>query len=134
FDMSFVDEGKKTQFHWINVFGEDITIKNCIFQGKRNRLPIIHINSNFSNVIVENNLFEDVPSRSGGALEAIRVGLVDGPSNSLIINNRFINYYGDSETISVKADNCRIVNNEFTDCRSGINIRYANNCIISKNV
>lgn len=134
FNKPFVDKGKGTQFHWINIFGNNVTVKDCIFKGKRNRLPIIHINSNFKDVLIENNVFKDVPPRNGGALEAIRIGLIDGPSNALIINNKFLNYHGDSETISIKADNVRVIGNEFTACRSGISIRYADNCIINKNI
>lgn len=132
-DKSFVDNDKQTQFHWINIFGNNVTITNSVFEGKRNRLPIIHINSNFKNVVVENSIFKNVAARPGEALEAIRIGLGDGQSNALIKNNTFENYFGDSETISVKADGVKIDNNKFINSRSGVSLRLSNNSIITNN-
>lgn len=129
----FIDRERDTQFHWINIFGHNVVVKNCQFSGKRNRLPVMHINTGFDGVIIEQNTFRDTPSRKGEALEAVRIGLADGNSNAEILRNRFINYHGDSETISVKANNVVISENSFIDSRSGVSVRYADNCEISNN-
>ncbi|WP_419870101.1 chondroitinase-B domain-containing protein [Chryseobacterium sp. CT-SW4] len=133
-DKSFLDKDKETQFHWINVFGNNVIIKGCSFEGKRNRLPIIHINSNFNNIIVENNTFKNVPSRVGEALEAVRIGLADGDSNALIKNNTFENYFGDSETVSIKANGVTVDHNKFINSRSGVSLRSSNNSTITNNI
>ncbi|NGM67221.1 chondroitinase-B domain-containing protein [Sphingobacterium sp. SGR-19] len=129
----FKDRDKETQFHWINIFGNNVVINKCRFSGKRNRLPIIHVNSNFDNNVIRDNIFQDVPSRAAGALEAIRVGLADGDSDVRIVGNSFINYHGDSETISIKANGAVLSDNTFINSRSGISIRYGNNCDIVNN-
>lgn len=130
---NFVDSDKDSQFHWINIFGSDVVVTNCSFEGKKNRLPIIYINSIFKNVVIKNNVFKNVSSRLGEALEAIRVGVIDGPSNAEIKDNLFENYFGDSETISVKASGVTIENNIFKNSRSGVSLRYSNNCKVVKN-
>ena len=119
-NSSFSDKDKKTQFYWIRISGNNILVKNCIFEGKRNRLPIIHIDSGFENVLIKRNIFKNVPSRVGEALEAIRVGLEDGKCDTRITENTFLRYSGDSETISIKASGVQVDNNQFIDCRSGV--------------
>lgn len=129
----FIDKDKETQFFWIRITAENTIIDNCTFEGKQNRLPIIHIDANRKGNVIKNSTFKNVNSRKGEALEAIRVGLADGASNCKIVNNKFINYHGDSETISCKADGILIESNMFTDSRSGVSLRWADNCIINNN-
>ena len=130
----FKDNDVATQFHWININATDVTVTNSEFVNKQNRLPIIHIGSNYEGIKIINSVFSDVSEREGEALEAIRIGLTEGNSNALISNNIFRNYFGDSETISVKANGPQIVDNTFINSRSGVSIRYADNVIIKDNL
>jgi len=74
-----------------------------------------------------------VKPRVGEALEAIRVGLGNARSNCRILNNKFINYAGDSETISCKSNGVTIASNYFKDCRSGVSLRLSDSSIIENN-
>lgn len=129
----FPDKDKETQFFWIKVTAENTIVDNCVFEGKQNRLPIIHVDANKKGNIIKYSTFKNVKSRKGEALEAIRVGLTDGTSGCKILNNKFINYHGDSETVSCKADDVVIEGNEFIDSRSGVSLRWADNCVIKNN-
>ncbi|MEP3970013.1 MAG: chondroitinase-B domain-containing protein, partial [Nonlabens sp.] len=104
------------------------------FEGKKNRLPIIHVQSKNRKTIINNNFFGNVAPRKGEALEAVRIGLGDGPAECTLASNTFFKYHGDSETVSVKADKVRLVNNQFIYCRSGISLRGSDNSIVEENV
>jgi len=129
----FPDSDIITQFFWIQATAPKTIIDQCTFEGKQNRLPIIHIDAGYQGNIISNCIFKNVKSRAKGALEAIRVGLTKGSSNCKIINNTFSNYFGDSETISIKADGASIIGNKFIKCRSGVCIRWGDNCTIKSN-
>lgn len=129
-----VTDGEYVGFFYMNVMANNVKISNCELRGKHNRLPMIHVNSKFTNVEISSCSFKDVAPRKEEALEAIRIG--DGtPSTGsyCIKNNVFEDYFGDSETISCKASNVRISGNKFINCRSGVTIRKANHVEISWN-
>lgn len=124
----------KTQFHFIYINGNGVNVTDCVFTNKINRLPIIHVDAGLKNVLISNCEFKDVKEpKFDLAIEAIRVGLGSGETDLNINRNRFVNYYGDSELISVKCDRVRITNNYFLNTRSGVSIRYGNHCLISEN-
>lgn len=136
-NCNFLNEDKSREdvaFFYIHVLANKVTIKNCEFKGKHNRLPIIHVNSKFDKAEISNCSFKDVSPRKEEALEAVRIG--DGTPNTgsyIIKNNIFENYFGDSETISCKASNMTISKNTFKNCRSGVSIRKANHVNIIGN-
>lgn len=137
YTRKFNDRDTKSQFFWIQVFGQNSLIESCSFEGKQNRLPILHFNADDwapDNNIVSTCIFRNVPSRLGEALEAIRIGHGNSRSNSKIIDNQFINYAGDSETISCKSNGIFINGNIFTNCRSGISMRLSDSSEVANNV
>ena len=109
----FPDKDVSSQFFWIKLSGRDVSVDKCLFEGKQNRLPIIHVESGKRAIVISNCIFKNVSCRKGEALEAIRIGLADGDSDCKIIKNEFLNYHGDSETISCKASGILIENNKF---------------------
>ncbi len=133
YTQKFNDQDVATQFFWIKVSANNVRITRCQFENKQNRLPIIHVDANYLNVVIENSAFLNVMPRKGEALEAIRIGLIDGNTNTIIRHNRFSNYHGDAETISCKADGVNISDNVFENSRSGVSVRFANSCIIKNN-
>lgn len=132
-NRSFNDLGKATQFQWIKITASQVSIINCVFDGKKNRLPVIHVEANYPGVFISKNIFKNIPPRKGEALEAISVGYMTGTSDCIISDNEFYNCKGDSETISCKSNNIRINNNVFRKCRSGISIRWGDNIEIVEN-
>lgn len=132
----FHDLDKASQFYWILISGKGDLIDNCVFEGKQNRLPVIHVNAfnwDGDGNIISNCTFQNVKPRVGEALEAIRVGLGSARSNCRILNNKFINYAGDSETISCKSNGVTIASNYFKNCRSGVSLRLSDSSIIENN-
>lgn len=132
----FDDQDKATQFYWVEIYGRNNVVDYCTFQGKQNRLPIIHVNSHSwtgEDNTISNCTFQNVKARKGEALEAIRVGLGDSRSNCRIINNKFMNYFGDSETVSCKSNGVLIEGNTFTNCRSGVSLRLSDSSVIKNN-
>ena len=132
----FNDLDKASQFYWILISGKGDLVDNCVFEGKQNRLPVIHVNAfnwDGDSNIISNCTFQNVKPRVGEALEAIRVGLGNARSNCRILNNKFINYAGDSETISCKSNGVTIASNYFKDCRSGVSLRLSDSSIIENN-
>ncbi|MES2268138.1 MAG: chondroitinase-B domain-containing protein [Bacteroidota bacterium] len=133
---TFPDMDVRSQFYWIEFFGKTNVVDKCIFEGKQNRLPVIHVNSKGwtgDNNTISNCIFKNVKSRKGEALEAIRVGFGNSRSNCKIINNNFVNYFGDSETISCKSSGVNVSGNTFTNCRSGVSLRLGDSCQINNN-
>jgi parallel beta-helix repeat protein len=133
---TFPDMDVKSQFYWIEFYGKTNLIDKCTFEGKQNRLPVIHVNSKGwigDNNTISNCIFRNVKPRKGEALEAIRVGFGNSRSNCQIINNNFFNYFGDSETISCKSSGVVISGNTFTDCRSGVSLRLGDSSLITNN-
>ncbi|MCQ6960947.1 chondroitinase-B domain-containing protein [Mucilaginibacter aquariorum] len=133
---TFPDMDVKSQFYWIEFFGKTNLVDKCTFEGKQNRLPVIHVNSKGwtgDNNTISNCIFKNVKSRKGEALEAIRIGFGNSRSNCKIINNNFFNYFGDAETISCKSNGVIVSGNTFTDCRSGVSLRLGDSCQIINN-
>jgi poly(beta-D-mannuronate) lyase len=133
---AFNDRDIATQFYWIEFFGRNDLVDYCTFQGKQNRLPVIHVNSRTwqgDDNEISNCTFQNVKPRKGEALEAIRVGFGNSRSNCKIVNNKFINYSGDSETISCKSNGVIITGNTFIGCRSGVSLRLSDSSQISNN-
>jgi parallel beta-helix repeat protein len=133
YNLQFNDLDMESQFFWIKLHGNKLVVDSCRFAGKQNRLPIVHVDANGMDNKITNSLFGNVKERKRGALEAIRIGLANGPSNCRVEGNMFEDYHGDSETISVKADGVVLVNNRFINCRSGISLRAADNCVVANN-
>lgn len=131
----FIDKDLETSYFWIRFSANNSKITNCEFNGKRNRMPIVHIEGKSFGNEISKCIFKNVPKRINDleALEAIRVGLGEGRAEVKIFSNKFINYFGDSETISIKSDGVIIDNNYFENCRSGISLRLSNHSIISNN-
>lgn len=132
-DVNLVDLGKKTQFQWIKVYASNVLIERCLFEGKKNRLPVIHVEANYPGVIIADNIFRNILPRKEEALEAISIGYMSGTSDCLILRNIFDNCKGDSETISCKANGIRIHENTFRNSRSGVSIRWGDNIEVVKN-
>lgn len=139
-NIQFIQEpGRKPQqsYSWLEVFGQNNTVRGCLFKGKTNRNPILHVdvdNDQPDNNIIENNTFTDIPVRREEAMEAIRIGLGKGVSGTRVKDNIFRKCFGDSETISSKSSGNKITGNYFIECRSGISLRVGNNALIAGNV
>src|SRR5690606_23539976 len=139
-NIKFIGKGKfktldgKSQFHFLYVNGDKVTIEKCYCTQKVNRLPVIHVDAGLRDVLIYDCDFADVKEPASDlAIEAIRVGLGKGKTGLKINQNRFNNYYGDSEVISVKCDNVVVTNNTFLNSRSGVCIRHGNYCVIRGN-
>ncbi len=138
-NVQFVQDPGQVSPHsysWLEVFGQNNTVTGCLFKGKTNRNPIVHVDVDDDqpdNNTLANNTFTDVPVHPGEALEAIRVGLGHGVSGAVIKDNVFRRCFGDSETLSCKSSGNTMSGNYFVDCRSGISLRGGNNDIVTDN-
>ena len=131
----------KKDFHRIiRVKGKNCLIKNCRFQDISVNGPIIvveHKNKPDLCIIQDCLFFNRRPTKDNNGLEAIRLGesktSYKGEGNNIIINNRFEDYDGEIEAISVKNNNNIIVNNEMINCASTFTLRHGQNNLVAYN-
>tara|TARA_R110000868_G_scaffold50863_6_gene161929 strand:+ start:2862 stop:4139 length:1278 start_codon:yes stop_codon:yes gene_type:complete len=87
--------------------------------------------------VINSCLFMNRRSSGKNGAEAIRLGWsgtsLTGIGNNMVINNRFENWSGEIEGISVKCCNNIIFNNEMMGCESTITLRHGKNNIVSHN-
>jgi hypothetical protein len=127
----------------IRVDGKNCQINNCVFAefdvngalivlSRKDRLD------SPDNLIVKDCLFMNRrATKENNGLEAIRLGYsgssLQGKGMNIVINNRFENYDGEIEVISVKCNNNLIVNNELVNCAGTITLRHGDNNVVSHN-
>lgn len=133
---------KKDTKRLISIEGKNCTIEECLFTELTNNYPVIVLERKDrlnipDNLVIKDCLFFNINKPLNNGNELIRLGWsgssLTGIGNCSIINNRFENYMGDIETISVKCNDNIIANNKFINCKATITLRHGNNTIVANN-
>ena len=138
-DNLLVYSPKKDFHRVIRVKGKNCQITNCRFSDFGVNGPIIVVEHKDTPdcCIIQDCLFmARRKTKSNNGLEAIRLGeskTCQSEGNNIIYNNRFDDYDGEIECISVKNNTNLILNNEFINCASTFTLRHTNNSIVGYN-
>lgn len=137
----FNQPSKKTEDHWIGVWGKHNTIEYCYFGGKTNAGTTLVIWPNDSNCINNENLiyrnyFGERPRLGFNGGETIRIGTSEVHTNisgSVVEGNYFEHCNGEIEIISNKSVDNKFLNNTFFECEGTLTLRHGNDAVVSGN-
>lgn len=127
---------------WINLFGIGNVIESCYF-GKKTNLGVVLIvwldeKNKENNHLIQNNYFagRPKPATSTNGLETIRIGTSEYSmevSGTIIESNYFEYADGETEIISVKSGENKILNNTFFESQGSVVLRHGNRNVVSGN-
>lgn len=133
---------EKTQSdNWVNLCGQYNKVEYCYFGGKKNLGTTFIVSpdgeghaQNFHHIY--RNYFGPRPKLGSNGGETIRIGTSTWSmenSNTLVEGNYFERCNGETEIISVKSCENRIVGNTFWECEGSIVLRHGNRNEVSGN-
>lgn len=126
---------------WINLWGKHNTVEYCYFGGKTNQGVTMIVwpngdehNQNYHRIY--KNYFAARPRLGSNGGETIRVGtshVCEQNSNTIIEGNYFERCNGETEIISIKSCENRIIDNTFFECEGSVVLRHGNRNEVSGN-
>lgn len=133
---------KSVQDHWVEVWGKNNTVEYCYFAGKKNLGTTLVIWPNGEKHApnyhhIYRNYFGERPRLGSNGGETMRIGTSTYSlqnSNSIIEENYFEHCNGETEIISVKSCENKIINNTLLECEGSIVLRHGNNNEVSGNI
>jgi len=119
---------------WVNLWGQHNTVEYCYFGGKTNQGVTLIVwpngeghNQNYHRIY--RNYFAPRPRLGSNGGETIRVGtshVCEQNSNTIIEGNYFERCNGETEIISIKSGENRIIDNTFLECEGSVVLRHGN--------
>lgn len=126
---------------WVNLWGRNNRVENCYFGTKTNLGVTLIVwpngdghNKNYHHI--SNNYFAGRPNLDVNGAETIRIGTSDYSmeiSGTIVESNYFEYCNGESEMISIKSCENRIIDNTFFECEASVVLRHGNRNEISGN-
>jgi len=126
---------------WVNMWGQHNTVEYCYFGGKTNQGVTLIVwpngeghNQNYHRIY--RNYFAARPRLGSNGGETIRVGtshVCEQNSNTIIEGNYFERCNGETEIISIKSCENRIIDNTFFECEGSVVLRHGNRNEVSGN-
>lgn len=133
---------KSVKDHWVEVWGKNNTVEYCYFAGKKNLGTTFVIWPNGEKHApnyhrVYRNYFGIRPRLGSNGGETLRVGTSTyslQSSSSTIEENYFEHCNGETEILSIKSCDNKIINNTFLECEGSIVLRHGNRNEVSGNI
>lgn len=126
---------------WVNLWGRHNTVEYCYFGGKTNQGVTLIVwpngeghNQNYHRIY--RNYFAARPRLGSNGGETIRVGtshVCEQNSNTIIEGNYFERCNGETEIVSIKSCENRIIDNTFFECEGSVVLRHGNRNEVSGN-
>ncbi|MDR2475612.1 MAG: hypothetical protein LBD45_07110 [Bacteroidales bacterium] len=126
---------------WVSLWGQHNTVENCYFGGKKNQGTTFVVwpngeghNRNYHQI--RRNYFGHRPRLGSNGGETMRIGTSDYSleiSGTVVEGNYFERCNGETEIVSVKSCENRIVNNTFVECEGSVVLRHGNRNEVSGN-
>ncbi len=132
---------KDSADHWVGIYGKKNTVEYCYFGGKTNEGTTLVVWPNDSNCInnghlIYRNYFGARPRLGSNGGETIRIGtsqVCHLSSGTIVDGNYFEHCNGETEIISNKSGDNKIVNNTFFECEGSVVLRHGNNATVAGN-
>lgn len=138
---SYSNPDKTKKDAWVNLWGRNNRVENCYFGTKTNLGVVLIIwpngeghNKNYHQIT--RNYFAGRPDLGVNGAETIRIGTSDYSkevSGTIIKGNYFEYCNGETEMISIKSCENRIVENTFFECQGSVTLRHGNRNEVSAN-
>ena len=133
---------KSVQDHWVELWGKNNSVEYCYFAGKMNLGTTLVIWPNGEKHApnhhhIYRNYFGSRPRLGSNGGETMRIGTSTYSlqnSCSVIEENYFEHCNGETEIISVKSCENKIINNTLFECEGSIVLRHGNNNEVSGNI
>lgn len=137
----FNNPEKTKSDHWINLWGQHNAVEYCYFAGKKNHGTTFIVSPNGKGHTenyhrVYRNYFGPRPKLGANGGETLRIGTSTYSlenSNTIVEGNYFEHCNGETEIISVKSCENKIIDNTFWECEGSIVLRHGNRNEISGN-
>ena len=137
----FNQKVKDSTDHWIALYGQKNTIRNCYFAGKTNLGTTLIVcpddeNSINNQHLIYRNYFGFRPRLGSNGGETIRIGTSEVCTNSsetIVKGNYFEHCSGETEIISNKSTDNSFLNNTFYECEGSLVLRHGNNATVAGN-
>lgn len=135
------NQPKDTADHWVGIYGKKNVVEYCYFGGKSNEGTTLVVWPNDSNCInnghlIYRNYFGARPRLGSNGGETIRIGTSQVcrlSSGTIVDGNYFEHCNGETEIISNKSCDNKLVNNTFYECEGSVVLRHGNNATVSGN-
>ncbi|MEM1444905.1 MAG: polysaccharide lyase 6 family protein [Planctomycetota bacterium] len=120
-----------TRYFWVSLYGDNNRVDNNTFVGQNHSGVTVTVwrNGSTDNHRIDGNLFADRPQGNGNGFETIRIGTSEfslSDSQTIVENNLFHATDGETEIISVKADNNDLRYNTFLESAGTLTLRHGN--------
>ena len=132
---------RKEQDAWVNLWGQHNAVEYCYFGGKTNQGVTLIVwpngeghNQNFHRIY--RNYFAPRPRLGANGGETMRIGtsqVSKQNSNTIVEGNFFERCNGETEIISVKSCENRIIDNTFFECEGSVVLRHGDRNEVSGN-
>ena len=135
------NQHKDTSDHWVSVYGKENRVEYCYFGGKANEGVTLVVWPNDSNSIENNHLitrnyFGTRPRLGSNGGETIRIGtsqVCHLNSSTIVEGNYFERCNGETEIISIKSGDNKILNNTLFECEGSVVLRHGDNATVAGN-
>ncbi|MEM7576236.1 MAG: chondroitinase-B domain-containing protein [Planctomycetota bacterium] len=120
-----------TRYFWVSLYGDNNRVDNNSFVGQNHSGVTVTVwrDGSTDNHRIDNNLFADRPEGNGNGFETIRIGTSTfslSESRTIVENNLFHATDGETEIISVKANNNDFRYNTFLESAGTLTLRHGN--------
>lgn len=132
---------RSSQDSWVNLWGRYNRVEYCYFGGKTNHGVTMTVwpngeghNQNYHNIY--RNYFAARPRLGSNGGETLRIGtshVCEQNSNTIVEGNYFEHCNGETEIVSVKSCENRIIDNTFFECEGSVVLRHGNRNEVSGN-
>lgn len=132
---------RKEQDAWVNLWGRHNVVEYCYFGGKTNQGVTLIVwpngeghNQNYHHIY--RNYFAARPRLGANGGETMRVGtsqVSKQNSNTVVEGNYFERCNGETEIVSVKSCENRIIDNTFFECEGSVVLRHGDRNEVSGN-
>ncbi|MFV0467712.1 MAG: chondroitinase-B domain-containing protein [Dysgonomonas sp.] len=132
---------RKEQDAWVNLWGQHNAVEYCYFGGKTNQGVTLIVwpngegnNQNYHHIY--RNYFAARPRLGSNGGETMRIGtsqVSKQNSNTIVEGNYFERCNGETEIISVKSCENRIIDNLFFECEGSVVLRHGDRNEVSGN-
>lgn len=138
----FTNPDRRTQDHWVAIYGTDNRVDHSWFAGKGNAgvtLAVIRPKGQpaENRARIDHNFFGPRPPLGSNGGETIRIGTSDeslSDSRSIVENNWFEGCDGEVEIVSVKSGGNVIRGNMVVESQGAIVLRHGNGNLVERNI
>ncbi len=134
-----VNLGKQTA-RFCSIYGTNNTVERCHFEGKTpagTTLVVWLKVGEEARHVIRDNYFGPRPRLGKNGGETIRLGdseTHDTNAKCDVSGNSFYRCNGETEIISVKSNENRLLNNSFVECEGTLTLRHAHRCLVKDNI